>query len=196
MYRLKYLFLVVIFAAFSTITNSITFEEYPMGCYSMMKCGSYNNPYFADRDSMLAIISRMGYNIVQIENIDGDHTLSEMLSKLYNKQLSAIIDDKYYPWPDTPVPNVNYNAYSTSPLTTSSYLKFEAEYSGGNDIDGGTNDANWYCSKAEHGGNMPRVGLMISDSEVNPNIPIWKCTRSTTNPGFAYTDVRWRWQNS
>lgn len=96
MYRFKYLFLVGIFVAFSSVINSITFEEYPLGCYSMMKCSSYNNPYFADRDSILAIISRMGYNIVQIDNVDGDSALNGMLSKLYNKQLSAIINDQYH----------------------------------------------------------------------------------------------------
>ena len=192
MYRLKYIFLIVFFVAFSSVINSITFEEYPLGCYSMMKCSSYNNPYFADRDSILAIISRMGYNLVQIDNVDGDSALSGMLSKLSNKQLAAVINDQYYPWPDCPVPNEHYNPFSTSPLTTSSYLKFEAEYSGGNDIDGGTKDANWYCSKAEHGGNMPRVGSDFPDDTQRT----WKCTRGITNPGFAYTDVRWRWQNN
>jgi len=82
MYRFKYLFLVVIFAAFSSVINSITFEEYQMGCYSMMKGGSYNNPLLADRDSILAIISRMGYNLVEVCNVDGDETLSGMLSDL------------------------------------------------------------------------------------------------------------------
>jgi hypothetical protein len=53
-----------------------------MGCYSMMKGGSYNNPLSADRDSILAIISRMGYNLVEVCNVDGDETLSGMLSDL------------------------------------------------------------------------------------------------------------------
>ena len=196
MFKLKNLISIVLFVCSLAVTNAVTFDEYPLGCYTMMKCGSGNNPCFADRDSILAIIRRMGYNLVQIENVDGDQTLSSMLVKLDSLRLSAIIDDKYYPWPDCPVPNEHYNPYSTSPLSTSSRLKLEAEYSGENDIDGGTNDSKWYCSHTEHSGNMPRVGLSTSDVEVTPSIPVWKCTRDSTNAGYAYTDVRWRWQNT
>lgn len=192
MYKLKYLCLVVALVALSSVVNSITFEDYPIGCYSMMKCGPYKNPYFAYRDSILAIIGRMGYNLVQIENVDGDYNLTDMLNKLNNKQLSAIVEDKYYPWPDWSVPNEHYNQYSTSALTTCSYLKFEAEYSGESDVDGGTIDANWYCSHYEPSSNMPRVGADFPDNMQR----IWKCTRSSTNPGFAYTDIRWRWDDN
>lgn len=111
---------------------------------------------------------------------------------LSNNDLYAIVSDLYYPYHWISGSDVNYNRYNTNALTTSSYLKLEAEYSGNSDIDGGSKDINWYCSHAEHVGNMPRVGADFPDNTQRT----WKCTRGTTNPGFAFTDIRWRWENT
>lgn len=195
MFKFKTVFFVTLFSSIIALATAATYEEFPLGCYSYLSNSISDHYTVAERAQILALIKDMGYNIAIVENRDSDNNLRPLLEMMYEDNgLYAILSDLHYPYPyPIDIPAENFNLYSTSALTTSSYLKLEAEYSGANDIDGGTIDANWYCSHDEHNGHMPRVGSMISDTEENPNIPIWKCTRGTTNPGFAYTDVRWRW---
>lgn len=168
MFKQKNLFSIVLFVCSLAVTNAVTFEDYPLGCYSIM-WNSSNNPYTdAERDSIMAIISRMGYNIAQVENRE-DESLTGMLNRLSTYHLKAIIEDKDYPTGGAQI--TEYNKYNTNALTTSSYLKFEAEYSGGNDIDGGTMDFNWYCSHDEYNGDMPRVGYWDNDGPIES----WIC---------------------
>ncbi|MCB5271317.1 MAG: hypothetical protein LHW56_05685 [Candidatus Cloacimonetes bacterium] len=179
--------LCVVFALFLSLIGAESFDQYPMGCYTYMSNRNWGNNYTeAERAQILALISDMGYNVAQIDNRDGDGTFGDMLTMLSNNDLYAIVSDLYYPYHWISGSDVNYNRYNTNALTTSSYLKLEAEYSGNSDIDGGSKDINWYCSHAEHVGNMPRVGADFPDNTQRT----WKCTRGTTNPGFAFTDIR------
>jgi hypothetical protein len=186
---------VMVFLAFMLSTlYAVSFESYPIGCFSYIWNNDWRNPYTpAERAQILTMIKDMGYNIVQVDNRDNDNALSGLLTMLHNNDLYAIMEDIYYP--TSTIPDVNYNRYSATAPTTSSYLKFEAEYTSGSDVDGGGNDVNWYCSHAEHSGHMPRVGYPIDESTL-PSGKAWKCTRGTTNPGFAFTDIRWRWQKN
>ena len=192
---------VLIFLTFMLSTvYAVSFDSYPIGCFSYIK--NYGAGYTdSEKDQIFSMINDMGYNIVAVENmygVYGDRDLSGFFTMINNHNLYAILEDLYYPNPNPNptsfIPEVNFNNYSATALTTSSYLKFEAEYTSGSDVDGGGNDVNWYCSHDEHSGHMPRVGSVINESF--PPRSVWKCTRGTTNPGFAFTDIRWRWQNT
>ncbi|MCB5252018.1 MAG: hypothetical protein LHW58_02940, partial [Candidatus Cloacimonetes bacterium] len=185
----------LVFSMLLSLIGAESFDQYPMGCYSYLSNDiKPDNPFtHAERAEILSLLSGMGYNIALINNKDGDDTLADMLSMMKDNGLYAIISDLYHPYQGSP--DDHYNRYNTNALTTSSYLRLEAEYSGSSDIDGGSKDSKWYCSHEEPGSNMARQGYV----EPDPMYLVensWKCSRGTTNPGFAYTDIRWRWLNT
>lgn len=186
----------LIFVMILTSLWAVSYEEYPIGCYSYLPNTNHSDvdPYSeADKSTLCSMMSNMGYNFINIES-HIDTGLGDFLTTIRNNGLKAIVDDRYYypfPFGDQPHISENYNHYSINALASSSYIRFEAEFA--DDETFGVDDKNWYHSGDEHDGHMPRVGARehntINDSWY------WKCTRGSTNPGYAYTDIRWRWLN-
>ncbi|MDD2331668.1 MAG: hypothetical protein PHI68_03335, partial [Candidatus Cloacimonetes bacterium] len=187
---IKYMCLMLICALLFTSAYAVSYEHYPLGVYSYL-CDQY---YDEDEiEQSISLIKDMGYNIVQITNQNSNNPLGNILAMLQSDNLHAIVADLDYPVSNP----TNYNNYNTTALTTSSYLKFEAEFSGSDDIDFGNEDMNWYCSHdesyetEEEQTTIPRVGF--SEHVPNSNDAYWRCNRTNTDCGYAYTDIRWRW---
>ncbi|MDD2227797.1 MAG: hypothetical protein PHY48_00110 [Candidatus Cloacimonetes bacterium] len=66
------------FAIFLSLLGAVSFEEYPLGCYTLMSNRESGNAYTEiERAQILELISGMGYNVAQIDNRDGDYTYTD-----------------------------------------------------------------------------------------------------------------------
>jgi len=167
---------------------------YYNGCYSYLKA---DNTYeMNNRNTFCDFMNDLGYNNTLIENYYDASGFSDLCTTLRNHGLDAILRDKS--WSTDPNEDSHY---SVATLTTSTYIQFEAEYSNMHSVNPGDSidSKYWYKSGDEHIVNnivgMPRVGSPLYDEHAI-NTQRWFCDRNVDNPGYSYTDLRYRWQDS
>lgn len=149
---------------------------FPLGIYSYL--GNKKHVY-DNREDFIDYMHDLGYNTNLIEIFSPGSTsydfYDDLYTKLNDKGIKAIVMDKRK--------NEHYPSYG---LSTGSYYRFEAEYEDwravwtGDDLD----SRYWYRSNGE-----TRVG----EKDPHDN-DLWLCSKdSEPDGGFAYTDLKYRW---
>ena len=180
--------LLLLIILIGTIFASKYSSRFPIGTYSYMGNRNYvydNREFFID--SMLDL----GYNTNIMEVFSsGDSSVSDysdVFTKMYNDGevgLDAIIMDKRWD-------SAHYN--STYAYSTGSYQRFEAEYTSGEHVLEGDNLLRqyWYRSRSD------TLSMAKREGKYSLNDPgIWQCNRGEHEPGYAYTDLKYRWNTA
>jgi hypothetical protein len=131
----------------------------------------------------------MGYNSCLIETDVKDNDLSGLLSLLDKYQIDAWVSDRGF----NANPDSEYR-YSIYPITTSSFLRLEAEYADEKDVNAGDSKQSRYWYSARSDSYHTRVGRAKPDKNAS-NGNVWMATRRKDQEGFIYTDLRYRWPN-
>ena len=179
----KYYCMMMVVILVSNVYASVFSSQYPIGTYSYL--GNKNYVY-NNRDAFCSYLHDMGYNTSIIEVFSPGGTTvtdyNDLYDKFYDHELDAIVMDKRW--------DMN-NQYSTYALSTGSYHRFEAEYSSGTEVTLGDNlkSRYWYRSRTDnHATRVGKVYTFDNDS--------WQCERGVDPVGFAYTDLKWRWNTA
>ncbi len=162
-------------------------RAFVLGTYSNLKS---TLPYMARyKEDLTRYMRSLGYNSVFVETDSNERDLAGMLNLLDSNQIDAVIWDRS--WSRDPE---NPMHYSTGPLSTSIYFKFEAEFSGSEDLKArDLNDSRyWYAAHDES--SLPRVGRAVEDEGASYGYA-WQATRNQS-PGLVYTDMKYRWKNT
>lgn len=160
--------------------------KFMLGSYSYMRSTfSYTANY---KDEIARYLRTLGYNSTLVETVTNERGLTAILNELDAAGIDAVIWDRS--WSIDPG---NPMHYSVGPLSTSNYLKLEAEYSGPQGVKSAdrNNSKFWYASHNE--ASLPRVGRAEEEDDAS-NGHIWKVTKEN-DPGYIYTDIKYRWPN-
>ena len=150
------------------------------------------NTYFEKHSKEIAALQReLGFNCSIIETSTNDKDLSSLLRILDENKTDAIIIDKA--WSNDPSdPRMG----AVVGISMGHYYRFEAEFVDSTSVvpGDGSNSVYWYgTAKAANNRNTPsRVGKPLFDATTSYK-HTWKCTANKDNPGFAYTDITFRW---
>jgi len=162
-------------------------DEFLLGNYSYIK-DSF--PFFHEnREILCKEMHELGYNSSVIETDSKDPDFEGLLGVMDKYGLDAWITDRGW-WSDT----ASLQRFALTPLSTSSYLKLEAEYSSEKDVRKGDNqDARfWYAFRNDK--NITRSGKPAKQSKAS-NDYVWKLQRGKDKAGYALSDLRYRWPN-
>ena len=164
----------------------LNFKDFPLGCYSYLGNEKY---VYDNREDMIDAMHDLGYNsnILEIHSPHTSDTFNaysdygDLFTKLSEQNIGFVIMDKRW--------DID-KQFSTYPLSTSSYYQFEAKYN--NDAEIVTGDLQhsekWYTTREKHG--LERIG------HLDNNGYWWECIPEQDDPGYAYTDLFYRWQNA
>jgi len=162
-------------------------DDYMIGTYSYIK-NSF--PFFSQNSELLCqYMKEMGYNSNVIETDIEDNDLSGLLAMLDKYGIDAWVSDRGFS--SNPESGCRYAIY---PLTTSSYIRIEAEYADERDVNKGDSKQSrfWYSARTDS--RLTRVGRFSSDSNAS-NSNVWVATRDLDKAGYLFTDLRYRWPN-
>ncbi|MDI3503920.1 MAG: hypothetical protein PWP64_856 [Candidatus Cloacimonadota bacterium] len=160
-------------------------DPFPLGSYSFLQ---NDNGYFSEhQEELIAYMKDLGYNINIIQTTNSDHDLGSLLSKLDRANIDAILADKC--WSNDPTDSRHF---SIVPLTTSNYQRFEAEFSGPQDVKPGDNrDPRFWYGNSD---TIKRVGRVQEDMKAS-YARVWHLDREQDQAGWAYTDINYRWRD-
>lgn len=167
-------------------------DDFPIGVYSYMRNGS---AYFDRHNRSIAELQKeLGFNCSIIETSNKDKDLSGLLKILDDNQTDAIIIDKA--WSNDPNDS---RSGAVVGISMGNYYRFEAEFADSTSVvpGDGANSLYWYGTlRAKNNLNTPsRVGKVIQDEAASYG-HVWLCDKTNDKPGYAYTDITYRWQDS
>ncbi|PKN72447.1 MAG: hypothetical protein CVU50_07710 [Candidatus Cloacimonetes bacterium HGW-Cloacimonetes-3] len=162
-------------------------DDYVIGTYSYIKSSF---PFFyQNRELLCQYLNEMGYNSNIIETDIRDNDIAGLLELLDRYKIDAWVSDRGF----SKDPE-NMFRYSISPLTTSSYLRFEAEYADESDVNKGDSKQSRYWYSARSDSYFTRVGKIAKNKDAS-NGNTWIASRDTDKAGCLFTDLRYRWPN-
>jgi len=147
-------------------------------------------PFFTEHRELLArYLQDMGYNSNILETNINDRDLPGLLETLDRHGIDAWIIDKGY---SNDPKNIHH--YVVTPLSTSSYQRFEAEYESEKSVHSGddTDSEYWYASR--NYSKLPRVGRSEKYSGAS-NDYVWRVLRKKDQAGYVMGDLSYRWPN-
>lgn len=162
-------------------------DEFLIGTYSYIR-NSF--PFFMEqREALIRHMRDMGYNSNIIETDLQDPDLAGLLEALDKNGIDAWITDRGFSMDPK-----NGARYAVTPLTTSSYQRWEAEYADESDVNPGDGKDSkfWYASRNET--NLPRTGQATKQKGASNGF-VWQARRGHNQPGYAMGDLRYRWPN-
>ncbi|MDD4309319.1 MAG: hypothetical protein PHO32_02975 [Candidatus Cloacimonetes bacterium] len=167
-------------------------EEFPLGTYSYVRHGSG----FFDKHNagIIAKMKQLGLNATIMETNNSDKDLAALLKLLDDNGMDAIlIDNSWSSDPNDP------RSASLAGLSTSNYYRFEAEFTDSSSVKPGDNEQSlyWYGTlQADNNKHVSkRVGSLFADNSASYGYA-WKCAKNKDKPGYAYTDLTYRWKDS
>lgn len=162
-------------------------DDFLYGAYAYLR--NSDKVDYAYRKNTINLMKILGYNATIIGTQKGDPDLPGLLKDIDAAQIDAWIND--WGWDKNPESELHYASY---PLSTSSYFRFEAEFSSEKDvrIGDGMDNQYWYAARSEK--NLYRTGKedMAPDASYSY---VWKAKKGEDQPGHIFTDLRYRWQN-
>jgi hypothetical protein len=162
-------------------------DEFLLGTYSYILNPF---PFFKEnRETLANHMQQMGYNSNIIETNQNDQELGTLLDILDQHGLDAWIIDRGFS--NDPSSSLHY---SITPLATSSYQRFEAEFQDERDVKPGDGKDSrfWYASRNYPG--LPRVGSAVKNKDAS-NGYVWSVKSAEHKAGFAMGDITYRWPN-
>ncbi|MFA5281750.1 MAG: hypothetical protein WC368_03435 [Candidatus Cloacimonadaceae bacterium] len=162
-------------------------DEFMIGTYSYI---TNSFPFFFEHKELLSrYMQEMGYNSNVIETNKNDKDLEGLLATLDKYGIDAWITDRGYS-DDL----ADDGHYAITPLATSSYQRFEAEYLDEKDLHpgDGKDQRFWYASRNDN--IITRTGAVATDSKAS-NGYVWRSVRGKDKAGYAMGDLRYRWPN-
>jgi hypothetical protein len=162
-------------------------DEFLIGTYSYIR-NSF--PFFMEqRETLSRFMQEMGYNSNIIETDLQDPDLAGLLETLDRHGIDAWITDRGFSMDPT-----NGARYAITPLTTSSYQRWEAEYVDESEVNPGDGKDSkfWYASRNEAA--LPRTGQALKQKSASNGF-VWQARRGHNQAGYAMGDLRYRWPN-
>ncbi len=162
-------------------------DEFILGNYSYIK-NSF--PFFYEnRETLCREMQELGYNSSIIETDEQDPDFEGLLGVMDKYGLDAWITDRG--WFDDPAVPARF---ALTPLSTSSYQRFEAEYSSEKAVNKGDNKDHrfWYAFRNDD--RIKRSGKATAVKTAS-NGYVWKLRRGKNKAGYALSDLRYRWPN-
>lgn len=162
-------------------------DDFLLGTYSYIK-NSFPF-YYEYREELSRHMQNMGYNSNIIETDLKEPDLQGLCDILDAHGLDAWITDRGFS-----TDFANNARYAISPLATSSYQRFEAEYLDESEVkpEDGMDSRFWYASRNDN--TITRVGKAAKNPKASNDF-VWKSQRGKDAAGFAYGDLRYRWPN-
>lgn len=162
-------------------------DDFLFGVYANLR--NRDKVDYASRNTLINFIQTLGYNTTKVRTQKGDPDLSGLLKDLDNAQIDAWISD--WGWDKDLESDLHYASY---PLSTSSYCRFEAEFSSEKDVRIGDSMDHqyWYAATSEKNLNRTGRAEMASDASYGY---VWKAEKGKDQTGHIFTDLRYRWQN-
>ncbi len=163
--------------------NAFHSEPFPLGTYSYLK---HDKRFFSEhRDEIIAVMQDLGFNINIMETTNSETDLSSLLQALKSAKIDAVLTDKQ--WSNDPESPLRFSVVA---LATSNYYRFEAEFTDERAVKEGDNlePRFWYGNSQA----TERTGRVVQDPKASYE-HAWQVKRAKDNPGWAYTDVNWRW---
>ncbi len=162
-------------------------DGFLLGNYSYIK-NSF--PFFSqNRKELLNAMHELGYNSSVIETDSADPDLSGLLASMDSLGIDAWITDRG--WDNNP--NSQYR-YALTPLSTSSYQRFEAELFNEKSVKKGDEDdySLWYAFRNDN--RIKRTGKAATNKAASYGY-VWKVQRGKNKAGYVLSDLRYRWPN-
>ncbi len=189
--KYKYILVLMILVCITALAAKYS-DDFPIGVYSYMRNGG---AYFDKHNPSLAALQKeLGYNCSIINTSNIDKNLDGLLEMLDSNQLDAIVIDNA--WSNDPNDS---RSGSVVGISMGNYYRFEAEFSDSSSVvpGDGANNLYWYGTlRAKNNLNTPsRVGKVSADASASYG-NVWLCDKTKDKPGYAYTDITYRWQDS
>jgi hypothetical protein len=162
-------------------------DEFMIGTYSYIKSSF---PFFyQNRELLCKYLNEMGYNSNIIETDHRDKDLAGLMELMDKYHVDAWVSDRAYV--NDPESIYRYGIY---PITTSSCLRFEAEYADESDVNKGDSKQSrfWYAARTDS--QFKRVGKSAANQNAS-NGNAWIATQAADKAGYLFTDLRYRWPN-
>jgi len=162
-------------------------DEFLIGTYSYIR-NSF--PYYLENRELFSRWMRdMGYNSNIMETDLQDPDLPGLLEIQDNFGIDAWVTDRGFEADPS-----SSQRYAITPLATSSYQRFEAEYYDEREVKpgDGRDSRFWYSSRSDK--YITRVGKAEREPEASNGF-VWKASRKDHPAGYAMGDLRYRWPN-
>ncbi len=162
-------------------------DEFMLGTYSYIM-NSF--PFFYENRELLSRqMQQLGYNSTLLETDYKDPDLKGLLDMMDKSGLDVWITDRG--WSND---SASPYRYALTPLSTSNYLRFEAEFSSQKAVKkgDGSDPHFWYAFRNDE--NIKRKGKAAKSAQASYGY-VWKLTRGKDKPGYALSDLRYRWPN-
>lgn len=162
-------------------------DDFLLGTYSYIK---NTFPFFYEqRETLSRHMQDMGYNSNIIETDLKDPDLAGLCDIMDRYGIDAWITDRGFS-----TDFANNSRYAITPLATSSYQRFEAEYLDERDVNpkDGMDSRFWYASRNDN--RITRTGKAVKHDKASNGF-VWKSQKGQDAAGLAYGDIRYRWPN-
>jgi len=162
-------------------------DGFALGVYSSLSNSTQESRII--RESLCRKMQTLGYNATMMNTNNNDPDLVSLLGEMDRYGLDAVLNDFSFGKPQK-----NEFRFSTHRLSISNYLRFEAEFSGEDDVKPGDGLDNqfWYAIRSEK--NMSRVGKAVNTAGVSYDWA-WQAKADKDDKGYVFTDLRYRWPN-